>query len=253
MSFDRLKVFCVTIGLIHTGAVGVSAQSSETWNYQITPYLWGAGQTGTVQYGSGLPPVDVNLSFSDILENLDVAGMIILNANKGRFGLTFDYQYVNLNSEGTTPGTDFGNAEVDSISSIGTILGEYRIRNNEQSSLWAGGGLRYWNVSTDLDLSAGTQPATSASSGDNWFDPVIGLRGRTDITDRWFATGWAYAGGFGAGSDAMVDVLGGVGYEFTDTVSGVFGYRYLSVDRDEPDFLYDVEQQGFMAGISFNF
>ncbi|MDW3225360.1 MAG: hypothetical protein R8G34_21145 [Paracoccaceae bacterium] len=253
MGLNLLRLSCVVVASACTGATGVVAQSSESWNYRITPYLWGAGQTGVVQYGSGLPPVDVDLSFSDILENLDLAGMIILNANKGRYGLTFDYQYVNLNSEGVTPGTNFGSAEVDSISSIGTILGEYRVRDSQKTTLWAGGGLRYWNVSTDLNLSAGTQPATSASSGDNWFDPVLGLRGRTNITDRWFATGWAYAGGFGAGSDAMVDVLGGVGYEFTDAVSGVFGYRYLSVDRDEPDFLYDVEQQGFMAGVSFNF
>lgn len=234
-------------------ATSVSAQSLEKWDYQITPYLWGAGQSGNVQYGPGVPPVDVDLSFSDILENLDLAGMIIFSANKGRYGLTFDYQYVNIGMGGPTNGTDFGNAEVDSILSIGTILGEYNIHENQGTSLWAGGGLRYWNVSTDLSLSAGTQPQVGASAGDNWFDPMLGVRGRTAITDRWFATGWAYAGGFGAGSDAMIDVLGGVGYEFTDTISGVVGYRYMSVDRDEPDFLYDVEQQGIMAGVSFNF
>ncbi|MFK7879673.1 hypothetical protein [Roseobacter sp.] len=253
MSVSKVRLSCLTAAAISASGASLLAQSAQEWEYQITPYLWGAGQTGQVQYGPGVPPVDIDLSFSDILENLDLAGMIIFSANKGRYGLTFDYQYVNVGMGGATPGTDFGNADVNSILSLGTVLGEYRIRNTNETSLWAGGGLRYWNVSTDLSLTAGTQPAISASSGDNWFDPMLGLRGRTSISDKWFATGWAYAGGFGAGSESMVDVLGGVGYDFTDAVSGVFGYRYLSVDREEPGFSYDVEQQGFMAGVSFNF
>jgi opacity protein-like surface antigen len=60
-------------------------------------------------------------------------------------------------------------------------------------------------------------------------------------------------GGFDVGSRIMADVFGGVGYRFTDSISTTVGYRWMKVDRDEGGFLYDVEQQGIIAGLTFTF
>jgi hypothetical protein len=93
----------------------------------------------------------------------------------------------------------------------------------------------------------------SVDGSDSWIDPVIGLRGRYDLSDRWFVTGWGMAGGFGAGSDSMSDLFGAVGYRISGRSSAVLGYRWLSVDRDTDDFLYDITMDGIMAGVSFGF
>jgi pyruvate/2-oxoglutarate dehydrogenase complex dihydrolipoamide acyltransferase (E2) component len=122
------------------------------------------------------------------------------------------------------------------------------------------GGLRpivefmTWNFAiTTLDFDGAGAPGLSVDGSDSWLDPVIGLRGRYDLSDRWFVTGWAQAGGFGAGSDSMGDVFGAFGYRFSDRTSGVVGYRWLSVDRETDDFLYDITMDGIMAGVSFGF
>lgn len=82
---------------------------------------------------------------------------------------------------------------------------------------------------------------------------MIGVRGAADLNERFYLTGWAYAGGFGVGSDSMGDIFAGAGYRFTSATISVLGYRWLSVDRDTDDFLYDVTQRGFMLGLSFTF
>jgi hypothetical protein len=62
-----------------------------------------------------------------------------------------------------------------------------------------------------------------------------------------------YAGGFGVGSDIMADLFGGVGYRFSELISATIGYRWMKVDRDSGGFLYDVEQEGVLAGLTFSF
>ena len=47
-----------------------SAQGSADWQFEATPYLWSAAMKGDTQAGN-LPLTHVNMSFGDILENLD--------------------------------------------------------------------------------------------------------------------------------------------------------------------------------------
>jgi len=52
----------------------------------------------------------------------------------------------------------------------------------------------------------------------------------------------------------MADVFGGIGYRFARPgLSTTIGYRWMKVDYEDGDFLYDVEQQGIMAGMIFKF
>jgi hypothetical protein len=60
-------------------------------------------------------------------------------------------------------------------------------------------------------------------------------------------------GGFGASSDVTWDVMGGVGYQYSDSVSFNLGYRALGVDYDHDGFVYDIVQQGPILGAVFRF
>jgi hypothetical protein len=233
--------------------LAAEAQDGGDWTYNMSLYLWGAGQEGTTTVADGFPPADVELSFGDILDALDFATFAAGNANNGRFGLTVDLGYVNTGASADTPGTAFGGAEIDTETTFLTVTGEYLVASTPRSKLWASGGLRYWDVSTDIDFSAGTSAATSVGSGDSWVDPVLGLRGTADLSENSYMTGWFYGGGFGAGSEEMYDVFGGLGYRFTPRTNGIVGYRYYSVDREDGEFAYDVSQQGPILGVVFGF
>ncbi|AXI55019.1 hypothetical protein C1J05_11410 [Sulfitobacter sp. JL08] len=249
----RLCASVFALGQFTAVAIAQDAPERDSWKFTVAPYLWGASLSGTAATIPGLPPVDVDASFSDILDNLSFAGMIVGNAQKGRWGVTADLQYISLKNSTSDLQPLFNNATVRAKNKIFSVLGEYKMVEAPTGELWASAGARYWSVDTSLDLAAGDLPTASANGNDSWVDPVIGLRGRMDIADRKYLTGWAYAGGFGVGSEIMADIFGGVGYKFTPMTSGVLGYRLLMVDRRSGDFTYDVEQKGLMAGLSFQF
>ena len=65
--------------------------------------------------------------------------------------------------------------------------------------------------------------------------------------------GWGMIGGFGVGSDLDWDVMGGLGYQWTDS-SRRFSATALSASTTTNDgFIYDVIQQGVALGRSVAF
>jgi hypothetical protein len=58
----------------------------------------------------------------------------------------------------------------------------------------------------------------------------------------------------GAGqADLDWDVAANLGYQFTDRISAVAGYRALGVDYNQDGFVFDVVQQGPILGMVFRF
>lgn len=68
-----------------------------------------------------------------------------------------------------------------------------------------------------------------------------------------FFKGWAMIGGFGASSEIDWDVFGGVGYQISDRMSVLGGYRAVGVDYEGDDLLFDVIQHGPMIGAMFEY
>ena len=219
----------------------------------MSPYLWAAGLSGETGTLRPLPPADINLSFSDILDDLRFAGMVAGTARKGRFGLAADIQYVETRSDGDLR-PFYGSTRVTSKSFLTTLTGEYAAIDRPDTTLLVGAGLRVWSVDTELKLSQGdVRPDRRVKDDDIWVNPVLTLRGEAYLSARWFVAGWTAVGGFGVGSDFMADLFGSVGYRISDRTSVSVGYRWMTVDRDADGFLYDVDQQGPMAGMTFRF
>lgn len=231
----------------------IGSAQADDWEFRIAPYLWATSLTGTVAAVPSLPPVDVEMSFSDILDNLDFAGMIVGQARNGRWGFSGDLQYVKLSAGNPSPGALFGQAQAKIKNTIVSLTADYLLSQGPGYEMWVSAGMRHWRVSTDITLTPGAAPGGTGSGANDWVDPLIGIRGRRDVGERTYLTGWAYLGGFGTGSEEMSDLFAGFGYQFTPTTSGILGYRYMNVDRRDGNFLYDTEQQGLLAGVGFRF
>jgi outer membrane autotransporter protein len=96
----------------------------------------------------------------------------------------------------------------------------------------------------------------SFSFYDDWFDPVIGLRGRFNLSKAFYLTAESDVGGFGIGSDIAVQEYGALGCQVTRNIHAEVGYRFLYDEfRDESagDFLYKMSLYGaqITAGINF--
>ncbi|WP_424969067.1 hypothetical protein [Dinoroseobacter sp. S76] len=233
--------------------LSAAAQEAETWRYQLSPYLWGAGLSGEAGVIPGAPPVDVDLSFRDILDDLEIAAMAVGQARKGNWAIQLDLQHVRTKSGGDVPSDDVNSAEVDATTQSFSAQLDYLAYEAAGTELWVSGGLRYWNVETTLTVTGDAIGVQKARGSDSWWDPVVGLRGRMPLGAASYLTGWAYLGGFGAGSDLMTDIFLGAGYEISERTALVGGLRYQSVDRRDEGFIWDVEQTGPLIGLTVRF
>jgi opacity protein-like surface antigen len=251
------------------------APDTSGWRFTLAPYVWGVGLNGDVGlFGRG--PVEIDIPFSDILENLDFAAMGVGEAHNGTWGVFVDLNYTALSADESRSRSlekdvlDLGlsftgevSAEADVTEFIGTFMGQWRAVDSDQMTLDLMAGARYWNIENDIKARgslSGSGPLglsvikeLSGSDGASWVDPMVGVKSRIDTNTDFYLTGWGMIGGFGIGSDFNWDVMGGVGYEWTDHFSTVLGYRALGVDYDDDGFVYDVVQQGVALGAVFHF
>ena len=90
----------------------------------------------------------------------------------------------------------------------------------------------------------------------NWIDPLIGLRGRFNLSKAFYLSAETDIGGFGIGSDIAVQAYAALGCQITRYIYSEVGYRYLYEDyRDESanDFLYQVSLHGAQITVGLTF
>jgi hypothetical protein len=90
----------------------------------------------------------------------------------------------------------------------------------------------------------------------NWIDPLIGLRGRFNLSKAFYLSAETDIGGFGIGSDIAVQAYAALGCQITRYIYSEVGYRYLYEDyRDESanDFLYQVSLHGAQITVGLKF
>ncbi|WP_395660386.1 hypothetical protein [Aestuariivirga sp.] len=272
-SAAMLLLACGTMAPATAADLAPSPDTGE-WKFTLAPYAWAAGLNGDVGL-FGFSPVDIDIPFSDIIQNLDFAAMGVAEAHNGTWGVFADLNYISLSAGGSRSRAlerdilerfDVEaqvNASADITEFIGTVMGEWRAVNSDEMTLDLMAGARYWNIDNDIKVTgsvSGSGPLgteitrqVSGSDGASWIDPMLGIKSRIDTDTPFYLTGWGLIGGFGVGSDFNWDVMGGVGYEWTDRFSTVLGYRALGVDYANDGFVYDVIQQGVAFGgvISF--
>jgi hypothetical protein len=236
------------------GAMGnASAQSAGEWQFEVTPYLWGAAMKGDVQAGN-LPRTHVDMGFGDILENLDFGIMGAFEARKGRWGVLLDAIYMKVSDAGTAsqgPLSVTADATFKQKMFAGAVA--YRVSDGP-TLIDLIGGARYskLRVKAVIDASLfGLAGRTERIANKSWTDGYVGVRLQTPIADRWTLVGYGDVGG--GGSDSTWQAAIGANYAYSKDVAIKFGYRYLSVDYDKSGFLYDMDSAGLYVGAGFRF
>ena len=93
----------------------------------------------------------------------------------------------------------------------------------------------------------------SFSFYDDWFDPLIGLRGRFNLNKAFYLTAESDVGGFGIGSDIAVQAYAALGCQITRNIFSEVGYRYLYDDFRDTNFLYQLSLHGAQVTVGLNF
>jgi hypothetical protein len=219
-------------------------ETSDSFVFEITPYLWAASIEGTVASdGEESPPIDSDYSFFS-LDNLDGVFSTTFTARKNQWGFLFDFLYVAFEDTfleatplQTTPRLE------------GTIIefaGAYAPTSIDHLEVIA--GLRNQDITVSLAL-LDRKPETTA----NWTDPFVGVIYNRPLKSKFHMGLRGDLGGFGIESDMAVNAQAMIGYQISNTFSVKFAYRYLKVKFDDRDFLYDISLDGFQIGLGIRF
>jgi hypothetical protein len=238
----KSSLACLLLLAVSAPVIAVETTSSDQWRFGAQVYLWGASISGTTASGA-----DIDVPFSAIIDNLDFGAMVLLGARKDKWSLIGDFIYLNLSDndlkqgQGPVP-TQLG---VGLKGWIINMAGGYAVVDSEKTRLELIAGARYLWLKGTLKLNVGEQRLRPSDSGNIW-DGIVGLRGQTQLNEKWYLTYEADVGT--GGSDLSWEAVAGVGYQFKK-VDVVGGYRYLTWDLKDDSQLDDLTFKGPYAGV----
>lgn len=243
------------------GAAPAAAQSETDagsgWTVAIAPYVWATSLDGNATVAGTKSDVDV--PFSDLLKDLSIAGMLLVDVEKGRFGVAVNGVFARVSPDGDVDGIEI-DATSDTVQ-LG-VAPYYRLVERIWGVSSSGrplrlviepeAGFRFTHLRVELEVRGG--PTVDAS--ESWVEPLVGSRFALDLADRWRIVGEANVGGFGAGSDLAWNAQAFVGYRtslFGQPLTLALGYRALHQDYDHKDFRWDVTMHGPVLGAVLRF
>lgn len=234
-------------------AFPLAASAQDTgWTFQAALYGWFSGLDASVETPRGT--VDAEISFSDVLENLDVAFMGALEARNGRWGLIGDYVYSDLTAtQGTPFGLAFSEARVESTTSVFSGYAMYRAVQTPNVALDLGGGFRWIGLDSKTTLTPGTLPGQSFDSSDDWANPLIAGRLIVPFNDKWYGMALADVGGYLTQDSSTWQAVGAIAYNFNQRWSAHLGYRYMQIENEIDGRNVTLDLSGPLLGVSVRF
>ncbi len=218
----------------------------NSWNFEVTPYLFAAGMEGDISFLSQSLPVDAE--FSDLLDHLSFGAMLHGEANKGKWTIMTDVIYMKLKNDGEINGTLSSKAELEQV--IFELGGAYKFIEKGNFSIDVIAGARYFNLANSITV----QEVSLLDNSFNFTDPYVGIRYKTHCK-KWKHSGRIDIGGFDVGSRYSWKFNLMAGYHVSKTIAIAVGYQGYGVDyRDnEKGFQYDIFTGGPVIGFNFNF
>ncbi len=165
--FTAFSIFCgsAVSGPLDPVAIdteGPSIASEDDWKFELRPYLWTVSMEGDMGINGIITPVD--LSFKDILENLDFAAAGTFIAQKGKWSAIIDANYLKM-SVGINE-VPFALFETVGIGVEQLLLGGgifYRIAEWDSGYLDVGAGVQYMYAKNDFSLRLSPSGVASVS------------------------------------------------------------------------------------------
>lgn len=229
-------------------------QVSDGWRFAVTPYLWLVNINGSVYYDDTRLG-QANLRSNELLSHLNVAGMVTLEAHKGRLGLAADLVYSKISAQDSTMrgAVDLG-SKTTVEQGIYTVAGTYTVHNSPSAYVDALVGLRVMDMRASTAIAAvGAAQGLTKSKSTTTTDPIIGLKGRVQLgTSDYFVPFYVDVGGGTSNTEVTTQQMIGVGRAFSwgDTTLGV---KNLYYKQKKNGVTTDQSLYGVTLGVTFKF
>ena len=221
-------------------------ESNDEWNFDGALYLWAAD----------IPIEDSNgesseISFNELLDNLDMVFMGHLGGQKEKLGFFIDAIYLEISeSESDHLGNGIVHDKTELQTTILTSAATYRVVDDGQLILDLLGGVRYLYMDVNLKFNVLPDLGEDGST----INGVVGFKGNVQLDKNWRVP-FYYDVGKGE-SELTYQAFAGVNYSFSSFDLSA-GYRYLKFKFDDDDdfggVLNHLIVKGPMIGARFYF
>ena len=216
---------------------GVPGAHAGEWEWEVVPYIW-APDIGVDISLNETDILSTTFEFSDMVDKVDLAGLVHFEGRTGRGGFFVDVVYLSLSDDQTSSGSGPIPAGTRTDAELEQLLGEtggiFRLTSDgpEFDLLF---GVRVTDVSFDASFDF---PDTSLiadrsrTSEETLLDGFVGLRFSADFAKRWL---WSIRGDVGAGDTDLTwqGVLTvGVKLGKSHDKALYLGYRHLVYEFD---------------------
>jgi len=240
-----------------------ASSPGDTWRFDVNVFLPSISSNTRLE-----PPGGGNISTEadpdGYLKKLKMVFMGSLEAQRGPWSFGADVLYLNLDDveskvkEVTGPGgivtvpIDAG-SHSDLKGMIGTLTAGYRVGGSPTSRTDVLIGARYARMKVELDWefsgpAGGVDARGSASATKDYWDAIVGVRGRADLGGNWDLR---YYGDVGTGGSELTwQAFGGIGYRF-GWGDMVLGYRHLTYEMKNDRPIADITFSGPQFSVGF--
>lgn len=238
------------------------AYTDDSWKVEIAPYLWALSLNGSVQLRALRAHVDE--PFSDILRQLNWAGMVWAEASHDKFGIFGNVLYASL-SDGTSKRTVSAQVNADYGLYGGGL--SYQVYKTCFSGAGCDGNFSivpyvgFRSTATNVKLTVTTPLGNLQNTNTKyWTDPIIGARFNLNMTKSWLAIFAADIGGTNASSDTSYNLMAMLGFRpqcHLKHTSWYLGYRLLDqhyiTGTGAGYYNWNMKLSGPLASISYTF
>jgi len=228
-----------------TRQAGAPAVMAAESGFTLTPYLWAIGIDGDIQ--ASREDTTVSMDFGDVLDNLDMAGSVLLEANVGNWVSYAMVDYLSLDTgdvQTRFPGRD---ADLELDSTMITAATGYRVHMSERSTIDVQVGIRY----AQMDVQASIEGVGERDADNTIYDGILALRPRLALSKNWT---FSPTMSIGAGdSDLTWELSPQFVYDCSCGFEVRLGYRNLNYEFEKGSDSLDLTIKGPVIGFGFSF
>jgi hypothetical protein len=265
-----LLLLSMTCPLAGAARAEADDAAAPKWEFSFAPYLWATAFDGTLE--SEGQTVDVEISFSDVVDALDAGLLGNFEARRGRFSFISNVIYLRTTDEadGVTgpalpaapPGSFEARLAMDSL--IVELRPTWEVLSlplfgaddERRIALDLGPGARVWWIDTHVHatLDPGTPAGPFSQRFDesaDWVDFLAAARMRAQLSPRVGLVIAGDYGGFDLGSSShrTWSLYGFASYRLGEHWDLAAGWRTLEIERDA----VDLEISGPLLGAIYRF
>ena len=233
-----------------------SSTTQDQWQFSAAIYLWEADLGGQTNRGS-----EVEVAFSDLVDNLEMAFMGAFAARKNKWSLLTDVIYMDLGVDTTADlSVPVGPIQVPVTTSVSLdveawilhFAAGYNLYSKGKTRLDLIGGARYLDLDQTMFLelqSLGPGLSRTISESLTALDGIVGLKGQASLGERWYLP---YYVDVGAGESKLTwQATAGIGYRAGRVWNLALVYRHLEWDLDSTLVIDEINFSGPTLGVIF--